>query len=394
MKRLIFFYLFFIFVDILFADTMNENALKKLKESSPDSNIINFVILGDNRDTVLLPEGRFGNGDSILIKIVKSINRMIPAPEFVLNTGDVSLEGYRYEYNRYRSIIEASKVPWLTVRGNHELYSDSGTYYFNKIVGDTDFVFDRGNLKIIILSNCHQLHLNRKNYSNYYISKEQLIWLDSILIDVNKSNKIPIVVSHVPPCIKGYYTRHCLGYSRQYPKPNIEKSNVKTFLRMLFFYRVPLAIFGHIHLYDSFDYNGVTFVITGGAGAPLYTDFKRGVPVYHYILMRVFRTDSVKGIVLNPDGNEIDPGYNFTINLKGEVKPSSLRYKLSIRNNLLKFSFESPLVRYITLNESSGKVFYEGVFIKEDVGIPIIKGNNYRYVIKTGNRIQSGSFSY
>ena len=394
MKRSLFIYLFIISVDLLFAGTMNEDALKRLKEFYPDTNIISFVILGDNRDTELLPEGQFGNGDSILISMVKSINKITPLPEFVLNTGDISLEGYRYEYTRYRSIIGASKVPWLTARGNHELYSDSGTYYFNKIIGDTDFVFERGNLKFIILSDCHQLHLNRKNYSNYYISKQQLSWLDSILIDANKPNKIPIVVSHVPPCISGYYSRHCLGYSRQYPKPNIEKSNVKTFLEVLYFYRVPLAIFGHIHLYDSFVYNGVTFVITGGAGAPLYTDFKRGKPVHHYILIKDFGSDSIKGIVLNPDGREINSGYNFTVNLKRKIKSPLLRYKMDIRNNLLKFSFENPLVRYITLKEPSGRVFYEGVFIKKDVSIPIIKGNNYRYVIKTGNKIQSGSFSY
>jgi len=393
MKKIILFLLLFIYSGIAFGITMNESALREIKRH-PDKDNASFIILGDSRNSDSIPEGKFGKGDSILIKIVRSINKISDKPEFVIHSGDLGIRGYKYEYFRYRSIIDSSKIPWLSIRGNHELYSDSATYYFNEIIGDSDYVFDWNKLRFIMLSNCHQKHMKGKNYSDYFISKHQLIWLDSIMKDAKNRGIIPLMFAHVPPCIDTLYTNHCLGDAKSYPKPNIEKSNVKPFKQLLRFYNVPLAVFGHIHHYDNFMYKGTRFVISGGAGAPMYKKFKRGDAFYHYILMEKYGSDSIKATVLNEDGVEVDKKYNFTVKINTKLESVSLKYNREIKNDTLTLIFENPLVRYISLKRFLGKAYYCDTIIKKIVKIPVKKWHYYQYKITTGNSIQKGSFFY
>jgi len=50
---------------------------------------------------------------------------------------------------------------------------------------------------------------------------------------------------------------------------------------------VTLAFCGHIHQFDEDKINGVKYIISGGAGAPLNKWFFPGKPVYHIIVAKV-----------------------------------------------------------------------------------------------------------
>jgi hypothetical protein len=51
--------------------------------------------------------------------------------------------------------------------------------------------------------------------------------------------------------------------------------------------KVTLSFCGHIHQFDQDEINGVKYIITGGAGAPLNRWFFPGDPVYHIIVVKV-----------------------------------------------------------------------------------------------------------
>ena len=382
--------LFFSFLTVE-AKSLNETALESLKNHRNKTNY-SIIVLGDSRNRKVIPAEEEGVGDSVLSVIVSSVKKITPPPVFAIHGGDLSLIGKKFELERYANIVGNSKIPWLSVRGNHELYSDSSSIYYNEIIGDTDYVFDIGKIRYIVISSCHPKRIKNKNYSDYFISRKEIIWLDSLLDDAKANGFNPVIFSHVPPCLPPEYGWHCLGDKKSYPKPNIEKSNVKTFLSILKYYNVHLAIFSHIHHYDSFVKDGITFVITGGAGAPRYKEFKRGIPVYHFIKMSIFGGDSLIGYVYSPQGTKIDSIRPIKVYFDSKIKQPSTRFKCIRKNNGFEFKFDSPLVREIIISDILGKTLFDTTFINDSISFPLKRFHFYRYKIKTGNNISKGTF--
>jgi hypothetical protein len=57
-----------------------------------------------------------------------------------------------------------------------------------------------------------------------------------------------------------------------------------------------IAVYGHIHNYERFEFNGITHIISGGGGAAPYPVFVRGpqdqykdpgFPVFHYVILTI-----------------------------------------------------------------------------------------------------------
>ena len=75
--------------------------------------------------------------------------------------------------------------------------------------------------------------------------------------------------------------------------------------------RVHFALQGHNHNYQRAVRNGITYITSGGAGAPLYPlgkkipELKVGRVVNHFVLFHV-SNDKVTATVIDIDGNVID----------------------------------------------------------------------------------------
>ncbi len=249
---------------------------------------LRFVFLADSRPN-FDPEDP--DADSIFRIAREQIHLLNPL--FVIHGGDFVLHGQRAEYLHFLAQIDSFSVNLLTVRGNHELYADEGPWMYDSLFGPTDYAFDYGRYRFIVLADCQQNPGSGSwgHYIDYLITEEQLAWLDSLLWEAEIQGKWSFVFAHVPPYLPGHDTTYCLGYENYYPQPNYELSHTEEFTDLLAQYSVPLAFFGHQHFYDRHEYQGVWYIISGGAGShlvyPPLSPPPYGCSCYHFLLMTV-----------------------------------------------------------------------------------------------------------
>jgi Icc-related predicted phosphoesterase len=92
----------------------------------------------------------------------------------------------------------------------------------------------------------------------------QLKWLEGLLAGGKKC----FLLMHMPPVI-GDWT-HAF------------KDDGDIFAKMVSSNNVQAIFCGHIHAYGEMEHFGIRYIITGGAGSPLYTTFSDTQPIHHY----------------------------------------------------------------------------------------------------------------
>jgi 3',5'-cyclic-AMP phosphodiesterase len=240
-----------------FASTLYERSLKmlevKIQASSPDD--FTFVVLGDSRDN-----------DEVFKKsliLAKFFN-----PLFILHGGDVVFTGTEDRFNHFLGMVRnwAQDIPLFVVMGNHELThnikSPEGKILFQKLIGPLDYALDIAqlNMKVIVLDN-----------SLYKLTSEQLQYLRQQLTSDRNHN---FVAMHVPPKIERWNNDHSFS------------EGMDDLVRILTEKKVTAAFFSHMHLYDEMTVQGVKYVLTAGAGAPLRNP-GYGEPLYHIVVVNV-----------------------------------------------------------------------------------------------------------
>jgi hypothetical protein len=76
-----------------------------------------------------------------------------------------------------------------------------------------------------------------------------------------------------------------------------------------------IAVYGHIHNYERFEFNGITHIISGGGGAAPYPVIVRGpqdqyrdtaFPVFHYVILKIHgkRAEGTMYKIADPDAAE------------------------------------------------------------------------------------------
>lgn len=250
------------------ADNYNGKVLEKIEMNNHHQKNFSFVVMGDNRD-----------GDNVLKKIISKINKDKNIA-FAINNGDLVPDGYKSEFSSYLKIIKTSKIPIISVIGNHEIPWYDGKTNYERTFGKTHFTFIYGNSYFIILDT-----------SNEKIKQKQLKWLeDKLKISQNYTHRF--VITHVPL----YDPR-----KGEYKKGHSLKKGAKELNNLLDKYNVDVIFCSHIHFYFKGKWHKTPFIITGGAGAPL-KDYKNN-GFYHYI--RVFvNGDNVKYQVIKINQKE------------------------------------------------------------------------------------------
>lgn len=195
-----------------------------------------FAVFGDNRD-----------GDQVFMEIVKRMNKD-GSIQFAVNTGDLTPKGSASEYEKYWKMCSASKVTIYDVIGNHDLgLFNTGVGIFKKKYGETYYYFDKGNARFILIDNNRSRGMGRKQWT----------WLREAL----NTDKMIFVFLHKPVIDStGMYPNYLM-----LSKDERESLN-KLFIRS----KVKYVFAGHIHGYGKEVADGITYIITGAAGAPLY----------------------------------------------------------------------------------------------------------------------------
>ena len=397
MKRV--FVVFLLFPLYLFSLTNHPNShvISTIQNTSV-TYPIRFVLLGDSRNSDSIPPGEAGDGDSVLSTLRNTINNLNPKPDFVIHSGDFCLTGYRYEYYRYEAMIDSCNIPWLTVRGNHELYADEGPFLYDSIFGDSDFAFDYGNARFVFMSDCQQYHTSSYNSIDYLFATEQINWLDSLLSDAESSGKRSFVFAHVPPYIPNHDTTYCLGDTARYYPKNFAATNTESFTNALSNYGVLLAGFGHQHFYDRHTYNGVHYIISAGAGGPPVTPLQQapyGANFHHFVLLELYQDGTLKGYVYKKGSSTPDTIYNFTYlsGIKTDINGKDEdRIRVETAGRILSVQSRS-IIKNITIMSIDGRIVakenphadsYKRIFRRKGI---------YFYNIETEHSIYRGKIS-
>ncbi len=216
----------------------NKMMLDIIKYGDHNQTRFSFAVMGDNRD-----------GDPVLKKIIRTINEDENI-SFAINNGDLVPDGYDKEFRKYLQIIESSKQPILSIIGNHEIPWYDGEHNYKNFFGKSYFDFHYGNSYFIVLDS-----------SDKSIDAQQKKWLIEAL-KRSQAYTHRFVVTHVPlyDPREGTYQK---GHSFHSLKEAAE-------LNALFDrYKVTMLFASHIHFYYRGKWHRTTFIITGGAGAPL-----------------------------------------------------------------------------------------------------------------------------
>ncbi|MEI6467560.1 MAG: metallophosphoesterase family protein [Verrucomicrobiota bacterium] len=211
-------------------------------------------------------------------------------PDFILNTGDLVAYGpgeplWTQFFEIERALLRASPV--YAVPGNHEMNASA---YFAYFPFPHDFTFDYGDAHFVALDS---------NLSAANLAK-QVEWLKADLA-AHQSARWRIVFLHHP-----VYT--CTDRPARRGEAEVTRKRLEQTLQDG---RVQLVLSGHDHNYQRHEAEGITYIVTGGGGAPLY-DLKADTPnvkaakaAHHHVEVSV-QQDLMKVRAVEPTGAVID----------------------------------------------------------------------------------------
>jgi len=238
-------------------------------ESHP---VFRFVVMGDNRpagggDPVTQPE--------VFLGMIEEISLL--DPDFVVIVGDLILGGttdpvlLNREWDAFEEAIEGFTVPVYLLPGNHDTSNQISEDIYVERYGKLYYSFDHKGSHFILLDSDKCGSVNN-------IVGDQLQWLKADL-EQNKNADHIFVLLHKP--LWGG-----------------EKSNWDLQIHpLLAGYGADVVFAGDVHRYEmSPPKDGVRYIITGGAGAPLRGDELLG-GFYHYVFVTVREPDVKLAIV-------------------------------------------------------------------------------------------------
>ncbi|MFH1829271.1 MAG: metallophosphoesterase [Pseudomonadota bacterium] len=235
---------------ILIALCLCSNALAK---SSP----FRFAIIGDNR-----------SGDRVYKKIVEGT--MKRKPDLVFNTGDIIPNpGNVKQWQNFWNLSKPITVPYYLTPGNHDIDDKKSAQVWKDQVNfpgnETYYSIVYNNNLFVVLNSCEPDHDQK-------IEGRQLAWLKRVLAKKGYDHKF-VFLHH--PLFLWQGTSYWKKSMDKYPK-------LRDALHRLFVQSaVDIVFAGHEHTYKRLDKDGVRYVVTGGAGAPLYSAFN------HFMLIDV-----------------------------------------------------------------------------------------------------------
>jgi predicted phosphodiesterase len=282
----------FLFIWFLSCNKLNYSTPKRFPIVS------NKIKVNKNQPVVIYGDTR--NNYEVHQKIVRSF--LQKKPTIVFNTGDLVYDGNNTELwpifmDIIKPVLKVSK--YYPVLGNHEMESDNYFKIFDLPNNERWYDITFNNITFFVLDSNSDLEFGSKQY----------LWLESKLRSCKSDFKI--LIFHHPILSVG---RHG-GYS------SLEKSLTPLIKK----YSIQLIFNGHDHAYQRFLKNDVTYVVTGGGGAPLYDKvenleydkyLKKYLKKYHYCLLSS-KNKELSIIVYDLNNYKID---EFTIDLSVEKK--------------------------------------------------------------------------
>lgn len=205
-----------------------------------------FSVIGDNR-----------SGDRVYKKILNII--IARQPLFVINTGDmIPNPGNREQWAHFHKMSKIIEFPYFLVPGNHDIDDKKSEAIWKDEVdlpgNELYYSFNVDGDLFVVLDSVEPNHEKK-------IEGQQLTWLKRVLNNGQHRNKY--VFLHYPLYLPQGATHEGEGLDVDMQENDI--------LHRIFVDTKVTAVFaGHEHTYWRYLKDGVNYIITGGAGAPLY----------------------------------------------------------------------------------------------------------------------------
>lgn len=230
-------------------------------EIIPEDNQYSFSVFGDSRD---------GNA---IYSLLQRNSVISGNPEFTVHLGDM-----------ISSPDSVDQWPFFIALTNTYLPVDSSFY---PVIGNHD-VEDANSFRLFlaafsklektgyyakILRDCFCVFLNSEDLEIEpgVIGPAQLLWLkEQLSSKAAKDAKFRIIFVHRPPFPKNHHRDKPL-------QPSDELHN------LFQEYNVQIVASGHEHSYNRSEKDDVIYIITGGAGSPLYPDANPEDAFFHYV---------------------------------------------------------------------------------------------------------------
>jgi hypothetical protein len=287
---------------------------KAFKTFGVTPNKVRFLAYGDSRSNPKL--------HAVVASSFKSY-----APDFILHLGDLVAEGKQYHlwskefFEPLADVID--EVPILPVIGNHE---EDGTNYLNytHLPGAQRwYSYDVGPVHVLALD----FHFEKASEAQFAFARQDLLQAHA---------PWKIVMLHYPVFNVG-------GHGTAWGQTN--------YLPLFHQARVDLVIGGHSHIYERFhpiasphspDAWPITFVTSGGGGAPLATAYPHPAlaahsATNHFVLFEA-TASRLAGFAITTNNAVID---SFELRKSGGYPPSSY-YRQVYPESTLKLSFQAP----------------------------------------------------
>lgn len=210
--------------------------------SAPTS-LLRFAVYGDTRD-----------GHDVHRQLVEDVVSFRPA--LVLQTGDlVHHGGSADEWRTFDDITGAMRrqIPYYPARGNHDVAPEG--YYEQRVTqpvlsgNKLYYSFEKGGVHFVAIDTQQPLGP----------ASEQGRWLETDLAKAQASGRVIVPFFHKAIFSIGPHATQD------------DVLNLKPLLHPLFQrHGVRLVFEGHDHIYYRTVRDGITYVVTGGGGAPLY----------------------------------------------------------------------------------------------------------------------------
>ena len=229
---------------------------------------LDFVVLGDSR-------GKKEPISPYFSQIIKEVKLL--SPDFIIHTGDWTKSCKKENWEKFLKIIGKVEIPYFLTVGNHDVkknWDDWTSLYKELIKKPIYYSFKYENCTFIVL--CCYINENGMTVS-HKLGKEQFLWFENQLKEAKDSDYIFIFVHEPLFPVDG----HIGGSLDFYPE---EREKLISTLKP---YKDKIILFcGHEHLYSAIEKEGIRQIITGGAGAPVYTPPHKG-GFYHFIFVNV-----------------------------------------------------------------------------------------------------------
>jgi hypothetical protein len=265
-------------------------------ERAPVEYPFRFVIAGDSG---AWPDP---TADGIYTQLIRQVAGLSPAPLFFVNLGDFAGPGTLARHERYVRVMAALPLPNLCVVGNHDLDDATGWDAFERIHGPVNYEFAYGHTRFVAIHSepgvVGQVEVPVPAGGMPGPRAEDLAYLEMALAAAREPHRV--VLMHMPPHLDGHFAPH--------PDWGFEQGEDE-FLALLDTYGVGLVCCAHGLAFDTHVRNGVRFVMSGGAGTGICSDYRGawtegaahpedGGALFHVVELTLAASGEVSGRVI------------------------------------------------------------------------------------------------